>query len=65
MKLFISWSGNRSKHIAQALRHWLPTVIQQLKPWMSDVDLQKGSEWNQMLTAELEGTPFGTVLSHA
>jgi hypothetical protein len=59
MKLLISWSGDRSKHIALAFRQWLPTIIQGLKPWISDVDLQKGSEWNQMLTAELEETLFG------
>lgn len=59
MKLFISWSGSRSRHIAQAFRQLLPTVIKGLKPWMSELDIEKGSEWNQVLTEELEGTPFG------
>lgn len=59
MKLFISWSGIRSKQIALNFRQWLPTVIQSLKPWMSEVDIQKGADWNQTLTAELEGTSFG------
>src|ERR1019366_10487571 len=59
VKLFISWSGGRSKRIALVFRQWLPTVIQGLKPWMSDVDLQKGADWNQTLTSELEATSFG------
>lgn len=34
--IFISWSGKRSLHAAEALRDWLPNVIQAAKPWMSD-----------------------------
>ena len=59
MKIFISWSGERSRQVGLVLRRWLPTVINYLRPWMSDVDLPKGAEWSQQLTAELEGTAFG------
>lgn len=59
MKLFISWSGERSKQIALAFRHWLPTIIQSIKPWMSEVDMGKGGEWNLDLSKELEGTALG------
>jgi hypothetical protein len=41
--IFISWSGERSKLIAEAFREWIPMVIQAAKPWMSRADIDKGS----------------------
>lgn len=32
MKVFICWSEERSKKIAEELRTWLKTVIQQIDP---------------------------------
>jgi len=43
MKLFISWSDQRSKSIALALKSWLPTVIHGVKPWVSEKDIDKGT----------------------
>jgi len=42
MKVFISWSVQRSAAVADALRYWLPKVIQALEPWMSADDIEKG-----------------------
>jgi hypothetical protein len=61
MKVFISWSGERSKAIAEALRDWLPSVIQQAVPFMSKWDIEAGVRWGEKLTAELEETHFGIV----
>ena len=44
MKVFLCWSGTRSKGIANALHEWLPRVIQALDPWIS-VDIDKGARW--------------------
>ncbi len=43
MKVFISWSGKRSRALAEAFRDWLPNDTQAIKPWMSDVDIDKGT----------------------
>jgi hypothetical protein len=59
MKVFICWSGERSKHIAIALRDWIPNVIQGVTPWMSEEDINKGSKWAIELAEQLEKTDFG------
>jgi|SRR5947209_13036293 len=61
MKVFISWSGDRSKKIAEALYHWLPTIIQPLKPWMSEHDIDKGTRGLPAISQQLEETQFGII----
>ncbi len=61
MKVFISWSGDRSKKIALIFRDWLPLVIQSLKPFVSSEDLRKGSRWSVEIAQELQETSFGLI----
>ena len=61
MKVFVSWSGDRSKIIANALKQWLPDVFQGLHVWMSDHDIQTGARWGNELGGELETANFGIV----
>jgi len=61
MKVFISWSGERSRIIAEALREWLPAVIQSADAWLSTQDIEKGSRPLDELTKELKGTSLGIV----
>jgi hypothetical protein len=61
MKIFISWSGIRSKYVADALRGWIPKVLQAVKPWMSDEDISMGTRWALELSNELEETKVGIV----
>ena len=61
MKIFISWSGKKSKKIAVSLREWLPNVIQALEPWMSSEDIDKGTRWYIDVISELEKSHFGII----
>lgn len=61
MKVFISWSGDRSLVIAKALRSWLPMVIQSLQPWMSESDIDKGGRWSEDTASELHSAKFGII----
>ncbi len=61
MKVFLSWSGERSRLVADALRAWLPSVIQAVEPWMSDADIGKGAKWAFEIAEKLEDSKFGIV----
>lgn len=61
MKVFISWSGKRSKALANALKEWLPLIVQHAKPWVSDKDISAGERWAQAIAGELETSNFGIL----
>jgi TIR domain len=61
MKVFLSWSGPRSKAAALMLRQWLPDVIQSIEPWMSAEDIDAGARWNNELTNKLAETRCGII----
>ena len=46
MKVFISWSGERSESLAKALRKWFPLVLHYVDPWLSQSDIQAGERWS-------------------
>lgn len=61
MKVFISWSGELSKTVAEGLRHFLPEVIQALDPWVSESDIKAGERWLVEVGQELAETKFGII----
>lgn len=61
LKVFISWSGERSKGMANALRDWLPMVLQYVQPFVSDKDISAGDRWAQKIAGELESANFGII----
>jgi len=61
MNVFICWSGQRSKLIAQKLHDWVGNVIQSAKPWMSEHDILAGARWNFELTAKLKDAKVGIL----
>jgi hypothetical protein len=61
VKVFLSWSGERSKLLAIALREWLPLVLHYAEPWLSQRDISAGDRWATELGKELEGSNFGII----
>jgi hypothetical protein len=47
--------------IAEALRDWLPCVIQAAEPWMSESDIAPGDRWSTSLADQLEDAHFGII----
>lgn len=60
-KVFISWSGARSKAIAEELRDWLPTVVQSIEPFISTQDVPVGGRGLSVLASELQDCSFGIL----
>lgn len=61
MKVFISWSGVRSKKVAMVFQDWLPSVIQSIEPFVSSEDIDKGSRWHTDIAQELKASNFGII----
>jgi|SRR6516162_795215 len=59
MKVFISWSGERSKQLGAAIRDWLPNVLQFVKPYFTPADMEKGARWNNEISKELGQSQIG------
>jgi hypothetical protein len=53
MKLFLSWSGEESKQIAEFLSEWLEQVLQAVDTWMSS-EIDKGKRWSAEISSKLE-----------
>lgn len=61
MKVFLSWSGDLSHRVALVLKAWLPNVIQQLDPFESSEDIEKGARWATELGRVLDECSYGIV----
>jgi hypothetical protein len=60
-KVFISWSGELSRKLSEALRRWLPSALQYVKPYYSPEDIEKGAKWNSEIAKELETSNIGVI----
>ncbi|MFZ3174495.1 MAG: hypothetical protein WA146_06320 [Thiobacillus sp.] len=65
MKVFISWSGQRSKAVAELLNDWIKCVLQATRPWISTRDIDRGALWFSEISDQLKDTSVGIVcLTH-
>ena len=65
MKIFITFSGEKSKAIAIALREWLPKVLQATEPWISEHDIEKGRRWGQEILKIIGRNKFWDRMSYS
>jgi len=61
MKVFISWSGDRSQILAQALHDWIPLVLHNVEPWLSKADIGAGERWAEAVAKGLADSNFGII----
>lgn len=61
MKIFISWSGDLSKRIADTMNKWLPCLLQTIKIFYSPEDIEKGENWDQRIASELSDCNYGLI----
>lgn len=59
-KVFISWSGERSRQVGEYLKKWMKVVVQNLEPWMS-TDIPGGSVWFNKINDALENSKTGIM----
>ena len=60
-KVFISWSGDLSNKLAEAVRQWLPGVLQFVKPYFTPSDIEKGTRWGSDILVELDNSDIGII----
>src|SRR5690348_1592127 len=61
VRVFVSWSGPSAKAVADALRTWLPTILQSLDVFVSSKDIGKGARWRAEVDSQLALAHFGVV----
>src|SRR4051812_18458728 len=59
MRVFITWSGDRSGQIAAFLPDWLQSVNQKIVPFVSKNDIEKGLRWPTEVAERLDEINFG------
>lgn len=60
MHVFLSWSGQQSKAVAETLCSWISQVIQAAEPWIS-LDIEKGMRWSSEISNKLEVSKVGII----
>lgn len=59
MRIFISWSGERSRVVAEALSRFIPIVLQRARVYLADTMLEAGADWRTAITDAIRKSNFG------
>lgn len=60
MKVFISWSGDASRQVAETLQIWMRRVLQYVEPFIS-TKIEKGAKWGAEISQQLDASTAGIV----
>ncbi|HKR14794.1 MAG TPA: TIR domain-containing protein [Pyrinomonadaceae bacterium] len=60
MRVFISWSGDRSHRVASAVHEWISVAFPALDPWLSS-EMEKGKSWANKLLDGLTTSTLGIL----
>ncbi|ENX11726.1 hypothetical protein F895_03701 [Acinetobacter sp. CIP 64.2] len=61
MKVFLSWSGDKSKETAELLDSWIRCVLQAVDPWISTKHIGRGALWFTEVADQLQNTTIGII----
>lgn len=61
MKIFLSWSGNKSQLVAELLNEWLRCTLQFTQPWLSNESIDRGALWFSEIANQLADTSVGIL----
>ncbi|MBD3191223.1 MAG: TIR domain-containing protein [Candidatus Heimdallarchaeota archaeon] len=61
LKLFLSWSGERSKLLAKELSKWFPKIFPSIETWMSEESISKGKRWYDEILNALKEYHIGIM----
>src|SRR5438067_2326988 len=61
LNVFLSWSGDRAKVVAEMLRGWIPELIQGVECFVSSQDIASGDNWGSVLEQHLDQSEFGII----
>lgn len=60
-RIFLSWSGQRSKAVAVELRSLIVDLCPEARPWMSEQDLASGRKWDTEIESVLRESSSGVI----
>lgn len=59
--VFISWSGDLSYQLAETMRKVLPWFLQNISPYFTPKDIDKGDRWESAISTHLENAQIGLI----
>jgi hypothetical protein len=61
LSIFISWAGTQAEALGRGFHEFLPDVVNAVDPFMSGHDIDKGSQWRNVLTGNLQSSSCAIV----